>query len=342
MSEVRLESVTRRFDEGGGISGFSCTIAEGEFFALLGPSGCGKTTTLRIIAGLEVPDAGKVFFDGRDVTHLPPERRNAAMVFQNYALFPHMNVFENVAFGLKARGMPRRDIAARVDEALGYVQLDGLARRPVTELSGGQQQRVALARALAVHPRVLLLDEPLSNLDAELRYATRGQLAQLQRRLKITAVHVTHDQEEALALADKVICMNHGTVVQSGTPEELYLRPATRFVADFMGTSNLMDTATVRAFLPHLMAGRPQGGDAAYVACIRPEQIRLKAAQDGKATVRSITFLGNLRRIEVESPAGMVTVETHGHFDLAEGQSVDLDVRPGDCSWVANDVGAQA
>jgi len=234
MGSLRLESVTRRYPDGGGVSEFSCDIAEGEFFALLGPSGCGKTTTLRVIAGLETPDAGRVFMDGRDVTLRPPEKRNAAMVFQSYALFPHMDVFENVAFGLRARKTPKPDIAVRVEEALGYVQLDGIEKRRVTELSGGQQQRVALARALAVHPDILLLDEPLSNLDAELRYSTREQLAQLQQRLRITAVYVTHDQEEALELAGRIAVLKDGRSHQIGTPREILEEPATEFVAAFL------------------------------------------------------------------------------------------------------------
>lgn len=234
MSSVRLENITRRYDTGGGVENFSCLIQEGEFFALLGPSGCGKTTTLRTIAGLEVPGSGRVFFDDQDVTQLPPEKRKAAMVFQNYALFPHMNVFDNVAFGPRAQKVPKQEIAGRVEEALGYVQLQGLEKRPVTELSGGQQQRVALARALAVHPRILLLDEPLSNLDAELRHATREQLTELQARLKITAVYVTHDQDEALEMADRIAVLKDGHCEQIGTPEEVLHAPATEFVRQFL------------------------------------------------------------------------------------------------------------
>lgn len=235
MSSVRCEQLTKIYPGGhGGIREFTCTIAEGEFFALLGPSGCGKTTTLRLLAGLEVADSGTVHFDGRDVTHTPPEKRNAAMVFQSYALFPHMNAFDNVAFGLRARKMPREQIAPRVAEALAYVQLDGMEQRAVTELSGGQQQRVALARSLAVHPGILLLDEPLSNLDAELRYATRRQLADLQKRLGITAVYVTHDQEEAIELAQRIAVIKDGAVHQIGTPDEILHQPATPFVETFL------------------------------------------------------------------------------------------------------------
>jgi ABC-type sugar transport system ATPase subunit len=234
MSSVRLDKITRRFDEGGGIIDFSCHVAQGEFFALLGPSGCGKTTTLRTIAGLETPDSGRIYFDDFDVTALPPEKRDAAMVFQSYALFPHMRVGENVAFGLKARKMPKAEIAPRVAEALGYVQLDGLQDRRVTELSGGQQQRVALARALAIQPRILLMDEPLSNLDAELRFATREQIAELQKRLNITVIYVTHDQEEAVALADRIAVLKDGDCHQIGSPDEILHQPATEFVEAFL------------------------------------------------------------------------------------------------------------
>jgi len=234
MSSVRLEGITKIYPQGGGVRDFTVDIAQGEFFAFLGHSGCGKTTTLRVVAGLEVPDSGTIHFDDRDVTHEPPEKRNAAMVFQNYALFPHMTVFENVAFGLRARKHPKDEIPARVAEALGMVALDGYEKRRVTELSGGQQQRVALARSLAVHPDILLLDEPLSNLDAELRYATRNQLAELQARLNMTSIYVTHDQEEALELADRIAVMKDGTCHQIGTPDEILKQPATEFVDSFM------------------------------------------------------------------------------------------------------------
>lgn len=234
MSRVTIKNITKLYPEGGGVRDFNVEIAEGEFFAFLGHSGCGKTTTLRVIAGLETPDSGSIHFDDRDVTTLPPEQRNAAMVFQNYALFPHMNVFENVAFGLKARKMPKDQIASRVAEALDMVRLENLEHRKVTELSGGQQQRVALARSIAVHPDILLLDEPLSNLDAELRHSTREQLAELQKRLGITAIYVTHDQEEALTLAHRIAIMKDGVCHQIGTPDEILHEPATEFVVDFL------------------------------------------------------------------------------------------------------------
>lgn len=234
MSRVTINNITKLYPQGGGVKNFTVDIAQGEFFAFLGHSGCGKTTTLRVIAGLETPDSGTIHFDEKDVTHLPPEKRNAAMVFQSYALFPHMNVYENVAFGLKARKMPKDQISPRVAEALDMVQLEDLDQRNVTELSGGQQQRVALARAIAVHPDILLLDEPLSNLDAELRHSTRIQLADLQKRLGITAIYVTHDQEEALTLAHRIAIMKDGTCHQIGTPDEILNHPATPFVESFL------------------------------------------------------------------------------------------------------------
>lgn len=234
MSRVIIDKITKLYPEGGGVKEFTVEIDEGEFFAFLGHSGCGKTTTLRVIAGLETPDSGTIHFNEKNVTDLPPEQRNAAMVFQNYALFPHMNVYENVAFGLKARKMPKGEIPGRVAEALDMVRLENLEKRSVTELSGGQQQRVALARAIAVHPDILLLDEPLSNLDAELRHSTREQLAELQKRLGITAIYVTHDQEEALTLAHRIAIMKDGHCHQIGTPDEILHHPATPFVESFL------------------------------------------------------------------------------------------------------------
>lgn len=234
MTAVRVEGITKIYNEGGGIRDFSCDIRDGEFFAFLGPSGCGKTTTLRVLAGLETPDSGTIHFDDVDVTNFPPEKRNAAMVFQSYALFPHMNVFENVAFGLRARKMPKDRIALRVAESLELVQLTEMNKRRVTELSGGQQQRVALARSLAVHPGLLLMDEPLSNLDAELRYSTRRQLSELQEKIGFTAIYVTHDQEEALELAHRIAVLKDGACHQIGTPGEILNKPATDFVESFL------------------------------------------------------------------------------------------------------------
>jgi iron(III) transport system ATP-binding protein len=240
MARVLFENVQKFFGETPAVRELTLEIREGEFFSILGPSGCGKTTTLRVVAGFELPDAGRIFFDDENVTSLPPEKRHTGMVFQNYALFPHLTVFENVAFGLRARKHPPAEISARVVAALDLVDMRELQNRPVTQLSGGQQQRVALARALAVQPRILLLDEPLSNLDAQLRRTTRTELKNLQRRLGITTIYVTHDQEEALALSDRILVMEKGAAQQVGTPEEIYHSPANLFVMSFIGASNAL------------------------------------------------------------------------------------------------------
>ena len=239
-----------------------------------------------------------------------------------------MTVAENIGYGLKIRGGQKDVIAARVQELLALVKLPQVADNLPGQLSGGQQQRIALARAIAVDPRVLLLDEPLSALDAKVRAVLRDEIRQVQRALGIPTLMVTHDQEEALALADKIICMNHGIVVQAGTPEDLYHRPATRFVAEFMGTSNLLSADTVAQHFPDLMATRPTS-EKAYLACIRPEQIDATPSDAGTATVRSISFLGNLRRLDVDSHAGPLLVETHGGNPFRRGDRVDLSIAPG-------------
>jgi iron(III) transport system ATP-binding protein len=250
MPLLTLNKISKRFGQTSAVADVSIEVERGEFFGLLGPSGCGKTTTLRIIAGLESPDTGSVEFDGREITTLPSEKRGFGMVFQNYALFPHLNVFENVAFGLRARsrgssstvreGVSRNAINDRVKQALELVQLPGFDIRRVDELSGGQQQRVAIARAIAIEPSLLLFDEPLSNLDVALREETRRELRALVKRLNLTAVYVTHDQEEAFALCDRIAVMNEGRAQQVGAPRELYDHPANVTVAKFLGNNNLI------------------------------------------------------------------------------------------------------
>ncbi len=252
-----------------------------------------------------------------------------------------MTVAENIGYGLKIRGTAPPEVSRRVSDLLDLVKLPQVAGHFPGQLSGGQQQRVALARAIAVDPRVLLLDEPLSALDAKVRAELRGEIRRVQRALGIPTLMVTHDQEEALALADRIICMNHGVVVQAGTPEDLYHRPATRFVAEFMGISNLVPTEAIRSACPDLMETRPAGADQSHVACIRPEQIGLSPDADGPATVRSISFLGNLRRLEVESPLGPLVVETHGADPCREGDRVRLSIPPEACTWVADDFARQ-
>jgi iron(III) transport system ATP-binding protein len=272
-------------------------IERGELLTLLGPSGCGKTTILRLIAGLERPTAGQILIDDEDVSRLPAYLRDITMVFQSYALFPHMNVFENVAYGLRVAKRPKAEIATRVEEALAMVGLEGYADRASNALSGGQQQRVALARALVIRPRVLLFDEPLSNLDAKLRKRVREDIRNLQQRLGITSVYVTHDQEEALAISDRVVVMNQGVIEQIGSPHELYTRPATRFVADFIGSANfvpgrydgrVIDVLGYR--YEHEQAIAP--GDVTVM--VRPEAIEFaREGEDGvDATYLSSAYLG--------------------------------------------------
>lgn len=334
---LTVSNVTKRFGTFTALDDVSISIEQGEFVCLLGPSGCGKTTLLRLIAGLTDIDSGTVSLENEVLTDLPARQRGFGIVFQSYSLFPSMTVAENIGYGLKIRNAPPAQISARVAELLEIVKLPHLADKFPGQLSGGQQQRIALARAIAVDPRVLLLDEPLSALDAKVRGSLRDEIKQLQRTLKIPTLMVTHDQEEALALADKIICMNHGVVVQAGTPEDLYHRPATRFVADFMGVSNLVSTEVMRREMPALLAGRPDAPEDQFDACIRPEKIGLMADADGAATVRSVGFLGNLTRYKLDSVLGDLVVESHGALGVKEGQKVALQIAPSDCIWVAND-----
>src|SRR5579871_6982782 len=279
MSSVSLERVSKAYGEHLAVRDFSLEIAEGEFLVLLGPSGCGKTTTLRMIAGFVEPSAGRIRFGARDVTDLPPYRRNTGLVFQGYALFPHLTVFENVAFGLRMRKLEKAAIAERTTEALRLVRLEPLAHRMPRQLSGGQQQRVALARALVIEPEILLLDEPLSNLDAKLREEVRLEIRQLQRRLGLTTVMVTHDQEEALSVADRLVVMREGEIQQIGTQRELYDGPSNAFVADFIGRTNFFSGSigaegrfrTESGLSIALAAAAP----AARLLAVRPERIRL-------------------------------------------------------------------
>lgn len=335
---LSVRNATKTFGTFTALDDVSIEIEQGEFVCLLGPSGCGKTTLLRLIAGLSDLNGGEILLEGAPLSSLPARKRGFGIVFQSYSLFPNMTVAENIGYGLKIRNTSTAKIANRVHDLLDLVKLPDVANMFPGQLSGGQQQRIALARAIAVDPRVLLLDEPLSALDAKVRAELRSEIRHVQRTLGIPTLMVTHDQEEALALADKIICMNHGVVVQAGTPEDLYHRPATRFVANFMGISNLIKTEVVRAELPQLMAKRPQGADASYIACIRPEQIGLITAPDGRSTVRNISFLGNLRRLEIDSPVGPMIVETHGGNPCREGDRVSLTIPPDACVWVSDDV----
>jgi spermidine/putrescine ABC transporter ATP-binding subunit len=329
----------------------SVDIRDGELFTLLGPSGCGKTTLLRLIAGFNRPDAGDVLFDGREVTHLPPYARNIGMVFQNYALWPHMTVFQNIAYGLRLRRVRGVELEARVAEGLRKVNLSGLEARYPGQLSGGQQQRVALARALVLSPDLLLLDEPLSNLDAKIRVQVRTEIRALQQELGITTVYVTHDQEEALSLSDRVAVMRDGHVLQLGPPRELYERPRTRFVADFVGTNNLVpgtvieaagETVMVDTGLGPLQARTPQGGEGLGVGrrsvlAIRPENVTVgptgatPTSGDGNrcaGRVAMAAYLGNTLRYDVETAGGLTLKadiqDAWHHEPLARGTPVTL------------------
>ncbi len=283
---LRLEAITKRFGPVAAVDGVSLEIQPGEFFSLLGPSGCGKSTLLRIISGFEKPDAGRVYMDGRDVTSAPPQKRPTAMVFQNYALFPTMTVGENVAYGLRVRKVERRERLQRVAETLARVDLAGFEKKPVTLLSGGQQQRVAVARALAVRPGLLLFDEPLSNLDVALREQTRHELKMLQHQLGTTSVYVTHDQQEALVLSDRLAIMRAGILVQVGTPSDLYEQPQTAFVARFLGSNVVRDRS-----LMHSLTNGQEPPDG-HVLSIRPEHIRPAPNGGAPARLQARQFLG--------------------------------------------------
>jgi putative spermidine/putrescine transport system ATP-binding protein len=320
MSSVRLESVTKRFGEHIAVKEFSLSIDQGEFLVLLGPSGCGKTTTLRMIAGFVEPSSGRILFGDRDVTELPSYRRNTGLVFQGYALFPHLSVLENVAFGLKMRKIDRPEVERRSLEALRLVRLEGLGERMPRQLSGGQQQRVALARALVIEPEILLLDEPLSNLDAKLRGEVRVEIRQLQRRLGLTTVMVTHDQEEALSVADRLVVMKDGEVQQIGSQRQLYNAPSNGFVADFIGRANFFPGAVTAPARFRTESGLdiavPAASAAERLLSVRPERIRLGPASSGAnafhGTVEFVSYLGATTEYAVRLPSGdLVAVETH-------------------------------
>ena len=345
MARLDLEKLGKRYGDFHAVRDVSLSVADGEFLVLLGPSGCGKTTTLRMVAGFIEPTSGTVRLGGADVTLLPPWKRNAGMVFQSYALFPHLTVAQNVAFGLEMRKLPRADIGRRVEETLALVRLGGYGGRLPRQLSGGQQQRVALARALAIRPDVLLLDEPLSNLDAKLRQEVRVEIRELQRQLGLTTVMVTHDQEEALTMADRLVVMNEGLVRQVGSQRDLYERPADRFVAGFVGRSTFLDGAVEAP-------GRFRSDGGLQLSCrdgkagravlsLRPERIEIgplapsgpRSGLDNSlsGTVEFVSYLGALIDIHVRlSPADRLVVQIanrDGGFAPEVGQKVHVGWR---------------
>lgn len=331
---VELRELTRVYGSVKALDGLSLTIEPGEFIALLGPSGCGKTTALRILAGLDEATSGSVVVDGRDLTSVPANKRDMGMVFQAYSLFPHLTALQNVEFGLKVRGRGRAERGGRAAEMLELVGLSAHADKFASELSGGQQQRVALARALAIQPRVLLLDEPLSALDAKVRAQLRDEIRRVQLEVGTTTLFVTHDQEEALAVADRVGVMSQGRLEQLASPSEVYGHPATRFVAEFVGLNNRLP-AEVSEGTAHLfgtrvptLAGSIESGPG--TALLRPESVRVTAEEDGPATIKSVAFLGPISRVYVELGDGVIV---DAQMPTAQAQ----EFRPGDKVAVAAD-----
>jgi ABC-type Fe3+/spermidine/putrescine transport system ATPase subunit len=345
---IAVSGVSKRFGLVTAVDRAELAIADGELFTLLGPSGCGKTTLLRLLAGFYQPDNGEIRFGGRVVSGLPPYERNIGMVFQNYALWPHMTVAANVSYGLRIRKLSAEVIAARLAEGLRKVNLTGYESRYPGQLSGGQQQRVALARALVLNPDILLLDEPLSNLDAKIRVQVRAEIRKLQQELRITTVYVTHDQEEALSLSDRVAVMRDGRVLQIGLPKELYERPRTRFVADFVGTNNLVPGRVTRRRDGRLLvetalgpfeaiADTTEGMAERCVLAIRPENVSVVSdgasrRTDGNAVagrVSLVSYLGNILRYDIETDAGQTLkadIRDPWHHDpLPAGRPVVLE-----------------
>ena len=360
--EIRIRDLSKHyFSEGKTIKALDrvdLTIPANEIFTLLGPSGCGKTTLLRCIVGLESPDSGEIWIGDELVwsaaknVFVPTERRGLGMVFQTYAIWPHMTVFDNVAYPLQTRKMPRDEIRARVEKTLRFVQLEGFERRPATRLSGGQQQRVALARALAAEPKVILFDEPLSNLDAKLREETRKDLRDFLTKLRITAVYVTHDRIEALALSDSIAVMNKGRIVEIGEPKQIYFNAAHRFVADFIGRANLVPARVEAQEADATLVSTEMGslrcrpvpdlapGDEATL-CLRPEFLRLRAdaahgaANTIRGTVESLTFIGEAFEGEVRVGKTLLLTKTEADADLHTGDEVAFTVARDHCLLLA-------
>jgi putrescine transport system ATP-binding protein len=343
MPLLRIEGVAKSFGNFRAVDGVSLDIRAGEFFALLGPSGCGKTTLLRMLAGFETPDEGRILLSGRDITHVLPHERPVNMMFQNYALFPHLSVYDNVAFGLKRAGMVRADIAIRVAEMMALVRLEGLEKRKPDQLSGGQRQRVALARSLARRPQLLLLDEPLAALDKKLRESTQAELMELQRRLGMTFIIVTHDQDEAMTMAGRIGVMNAGHLGQVATPRELYETPRSRWIAEFVGDINLFDGEVQSNAAGVLMVATRDGGRlvvnepreavtrTAVAVAIRPEKIRLSrhdaptdtsgpAINRLEGVVIDVSYLGGLTTYRVKLDSGAVV-----RASLANTARADID-----------------
>jgi len=339
MVNVQVVNVTKRFGEILAANNVNLNIKEGEFFTLLGPSGCGKTTTLRMIAGFYTPDEGEIFFGDKLMNSIPPFKRNTGMVFQNYAIFPHMNVFNNVAYGLKIRKIKPNDLSKRVLETLELVRMNGFEKRLPSQLSGGQQQRIALARALIIEPDVLLLDEPLSNLDAKLRVEMRTEIRKIQKRLKITSIYVTHDQEEALSISDRIAVMRMGTIQQIDSPKQVYAYPKNAFIADFIGQCSFIHgTVTdinqyvvieseVGVTLRALKAFDLKVGES-VVCAIRPENFLINKPEEEHnvldCEVINVLFLGKSNRVYAKVGDLRIVAELPTDVDVAAGEPIKL------------------
>ena len=339
-ADLELDGIRKTFPGFTAIEELDLVIPAGSFFALLGPSGCGKTTTLRLVAGLEEPTAGRILIGGKDVTAVKPHKRPVNTVFQSYALFPHMSILDNVAFGLKRRKVA--DAVSRAHEALALVELDHVASRRPSQLSGGQQQRVALARAIVTRPRVLLLDEPLSALDAKVRVVLREQIRRIQTELGITTLFVTHDQEEALAVADRVAVMREGRIEQIGSPEDLYAAPETAFVADFVGISNrvpaVVRDGVVEAYGMRFEVLGERPADGPVSVFVRPEDVAFVSSGGMPATVLTSSFLGSFRRTSVRLDDGtLLSIQHDVGVQPAAGSVVRIEFRARPVSVVARD-----
>jgi len=329
--QLKIRNLSKLYGQFQALAGIDLDVGGEEFVCLLGPSGCGKTTLLRIIAGLEPFNGGTLELGGRDLAAVDAQHRGFGIVFQSYSLFPHMTVAENIGYGLKVRKVAPAEIAAKVAQLMDMVHLTPFAERHPWQLSGGQQQRVAIARALAVEPSLLLLDEPLSALDARVRAELRGEIREVQRRLGIPTIMVTHDQEEALTMADKVVCMNAGTIEQIGSPEDVYARPRTRFVADFVGTSNFLGPEAAARLGQVPGAGQ---GDARLLA-LRPEDVLLTPDPAGEGVVAGVTFLGNVNRVALDWHGAPLLVDAGRGQALRPGDRVALALVPGSGTWVS-------
>ncbi|WP_152681178.1 ABC transporter ATP-binding protein [Neobacillus vireti] len=349
MTQVKINQVSKYFGDVLGVDNATIHIQEGEFFTLLGPSGCGKTTLLRTLAGFYRQEEGDIFFNDVCINDLPTHNRNIGMVFQSYAIFPHMTVFENVAYGLKARKVKKQDIQTRVMEALEMVELAHLKDRQPSNMSGGQQQRIALARAIVIHPGLLLMDEPLSNLDAKLRLKMRSDIRELQKRLNITTIYVTHDQEEALAVSDRIAVLKNGKIQQIGKPHEIYLTPKNQFVSNFIGSTNFLSGKTSSSSAGSMTDVEVQGirfatklvkqyeGNIIY--SVRPEQIKVKREHNRypgpfiKGRIREAVFLGEKveYKVELAHSGDLIQVHEHAvpyHLLMSEGEQVELYLNP--------------